>query len=94
MDAEGLTVTIIRQDMTTDTRDIMLELRKEGRVFRLFTEDDINQIAPHFKAYNFPEGSVVTKPGEQIDMMGIIVPERSLLRKKQNLKGTGSSLPA
>ena len=65
----------------------MLELRKEGRVFRLFTEDDINQIAPHFKAYNFPEGAVVTKPGEQIDMMGIIVSGEVVVEEETELKG-------
>jgi CRP-like cAMP-binding protein len=74
-------------DMATDTRDIMLELQKEGRVFRLFTEDDIYQIAPHFKAYNFPEGSVVTKPCEPMDMMGMMVSGEVVVEEETELKG-------
>jgi CRP-like cAMP-binding protein len=73
--------------MATNVREIMLQLKKEGAVFRLFSKEDIDRISSYFDVYQYPAGSIPSKPGEPLDMMGIIVSGKVILEEKTEPKG-------
>ena len=73
--------------MATNVREIMLQLQEEGSVFRLFSEEEIDRTSSYFDIYDYPAGSIVSKPGEPLDMMGIMVSGEATLEEETELKG-------
>ena len=73
--------------MTTNVRDIMIQLKKEGGFFRLFSEEEIDQTSSYFKISEYPAGAVVSKAGEPLDLMGILVSGEAIYEEETEMKG-------
>ena len=73
--------------MASDVREIMLELKNEGAVFRLFSEEEIDRICSYFSLFTFFGGEIVLKPGEALDLLGVVVSGEFILEEKTALKG-------
>lgn len=73
--------------MRERVRDIMLELKEEGSVFRLLDKDEIRRISSYFDVFEFPAGTKLSMPGESLDMLGIIVSGEVWLEEEMELKG-------
>jgi CRP-like cAMP-binding protein len=73
--------------MELNVQEIMLDLQKEGGVFRSFSKEAIEQTASYFAVYHYPAGSIASKPGEPLDMMGVIVSGEVILEEKTEPKG-------
>lgn len=73
--------------MTTDIRDIMIQLKNEGGFFRLFSEEEIGQTSLYFKISEYPAGSVPAKPDEPLNLMGIMVSGEAILEEKTQMHG-------
>ena len=67
--------------MTTNVRDIMNQFKNEGGFFRLFNEEEIDQTSSYFKISEYSAGSVPSKPGEPLDLMGIVISGEERLAK-------------
>jgi CRP-like cAMP-binding protein len=73
--------------MTINVNDIMIQIKKEGGFFRLFSEEEIDQTSSYFKISEYPAGSVASKPGEPLDLMGIMVSGEAILEEETEMKG-------
>jgi CRP-like cAMP-binding protein len=73
--------------MTANVSEIMLQLQREGGFFRLFSEEEIVQTSSYFKISEYPAGSVPSKPGESLDLMGIMVSGEAILEEEAEVTG-------
>ena len=73
--------------MSKDVRETMFQLAEEGHVFRLFSDEEVDLLSAHFRIYNYPAGEIVSKPGETLKMLGILVSGEVFLEEKTELKG-------
>jgi CRP-like cAMP-binding protein len=65
----------------------MIQLKKEGGFFRSFSEKEINQTSSYFKIDEYPAGSVPSKPGESLGLIGVMVSGEAILEEKTEMKG-------
>ena len=72
--------------MPTDVRDIMIQIKEEGGFFRSFSEEEIDQTSPYFKISEYLSGSLAAKPGEPLDLMGIMVSGEAILEEETEMK--------
>jgi CRP-like cAMP-binding protein len=73
--------------MTTNIRDIMIQIKEEGGFFRSFSEEEIDQTSSYFKISEYPAGSLAAKPGEPLDLMGIMVSGEAIFEEETEMKG-------
>ena len=78
--------------MSTDVREVIQELKKDGSVFRLFSDDELDELSRHFKIYKYPAGTTVMKPGEVLGMLGVLVSGEVVLEEEMELKGNWTVL--
>ena len=72
--------------MTTNVRDIMVQIKEEGGFFRLFSDKEIDLTSTYFKILEYPSGSVASKPDEPLDLMGIVISGEVILEEKTEMK--------
>ena len=80
-------MAIMEHTMNTDVRDIMVQIKKEGGFFRSFSEEEIGQTSSYFKISEYLAGSVVAKPREPLNLMGILVSGEAIYEEETELKG-------
>jgi CRP-like cAMP-binding protein len=73
--------------MNADIRDIMVQIKKEGGFFRLFSDKEIDLTSTFFKILEYPAGSVASKPDEPLDLMGIVISGEVIFEEKTEMKG-------
>jgi CRP-like cAMP-binding protein len=73
--------------MADNVSEIMLQIQKEGGFFRLFSEEEIDRTSSYFKISEYPAGSVPSKPGEPLDLMGIMISGEAILEEEMEVKG-------
>jgi CRP-like cAMP-binding protein len=73
--------------MTTDVQETMIQLKNEGGFFRLFSEEEIVQISSYFKILEYTAGSVPSKPGEFLNLMGILIYGEAIFEEETEMKG-------
>lgn len=73
--------------MSTDVRDIMLQIKEEGGFFRSFSEEEIRVTSEYFKVLEYPAESVPAKPREPLNLMGILVSGEAIYEEETELKG-------
>jgi len=73
--------------MTTDVRDIMIQLKKEGGFFRILNEEEIDKTSSYFKISEYPAGSVASKPDQPLDLMGIVISGEVIFEEKTEMEG-------
>ena len=71
----------------TNVRDIMIQIKKEGGFFRLFSEEEIELTSAYFKILEYPAGSLAAKPGEPLNLMGIMVSGEAIYEEETEFKG-------
>jgi CRP-like cAMP-binding protein len=65
----------------------MIEIKNEGGFFRSFSEEEIDQASSYFKIDEYAAGSVPSKPGEPLGLIGIMVSGEAILEEKTEMKG-------
>lgn len=78
--------------MQKDVREIMQELKKNGSVFRLFSDEELDIISRYFRVYEYPAGTTVMNPGEVLEMLGILVSGEVIIEEEMELKGNWTVL--
>ncbi len=73
--------------MNTNVRDIMIQIKKESGFFRLFSEEEIGLTSTYFNILEYPAGSVPAKPGEPLNLMGVMVSGEAIYQEETDLKG-------
>lgn len=53
----------------------------------MFSEEEIDQISSYFKLSEYPAGSVASKPGEPLELMGIMVSGEALYEEETEMQG-------
>jgi CRP-like cAMP-binding protein len=71
----------------TNIHDIMMQLKKEGGFFRLFSEEEIGKTSSYFKISNYPAGTVAVKASQSLGLMGIMVSGEAILEEETEVKG-------
>ncbi len=74
-------------DMTDNVSDIMQQLQKEGGFFRQFSDEEIGRTSSYFTISEYPAGSIPSKPGEPVDLMGIMVSGEAILEEETEVEG-------
>ena len=78
--------------MSTDVRETMQSLKEDGSVFRLYSDGELDRIARYFSTYSYPGGMTVMQPGQDLQMLGVIVSGEVILEEEMELKGNWTVL--
>lgn len=78
--------------MPKDVREVMQEMKKNGSIFRLFSDEELDTMSRYFTVYEYPTGTTVMKPGEVLEMLGILVSGEVILEEEMELKGNWTVL--
>ncbi len=73
--------------METNISEIMLQIQKEGGFFRLFSKEEIDKTSSYFTIAEYPAGSVPSKPGVPLDLMGIMISGEAILEEQAEGNG-------
>ena len=65
--------------MKESVRDVVLKLKEDGSIFRRYREEDLELILPYLSLYEYPAGTTVTRPGEVVEMLGVLVSGHHIL---------------
>ena len=78
--------------MPEEVRRIMGELKESGSVFRLYRDEELDVLSSYFSIYRYPAGATVMRPGEVLEMLGILVSGEVILEEEMELKGNWTVL--
>jgi len=78
--------------MKESVRDVVLKLKEDGSIFRLYSEKDLELILPYLSLYEYPAGMTVTRPGEVVEMLGVLVSGEVIMEEEMKLKGNWTVL--
>jgi CRP-like cAMP-binding protein len=78
--------------MKESVRDVVLKLKEDGSIFRLYGEEDLEVILPYLSLHEYPAGTTITRPGEVVDMLGVLVSGEVILEEEMKLKGNWTVL--
>ena len=78
--------------MPKDVREIMGELKNEGSAFRLFDDRELDVMSRYFTVYRYPAGTIAMRPGEALEILGVLVEGEVLLEEEMELKGNWTVL--
>lgn len=73
-------------------RETVLKLKEDGSVFRLFSSGELELLLPYLSLYEYPAGTTVLRPGEVIEMLGVLVSGEVVLEEEMKLKGNWTVL--